>query len=63
MSLVEAGLGTALINRLIAENIRGNILALPLDPPQYIDIGIVERKSLGPSATRLKDFLLTALIP
>lgn len=39
-SMVEAGLGVSLTNKLLAENIKGNAAVVPLKPSQSIDIGI-----------------------
>lgn len=39
-SMVEAGLGVSLTNKLLAENIHGNASVVPLKPSQSIDIGI-----------------------
>lgn len=39
-SMVEAGLGVSLTNKLLAENIHGNAAVVPLKPSQSIDIGI-----------------------
>ena len=38
--LIEAGLGICLINNLLAETVTGDFSVLPLDPPQFVKIGI-----------------------
>ena len=40
LSMVEAGLGVTLVNALLLENWQGKTAALPLDPPQQVEIGI-----------------------
>lgn len=40
MALAEAGLGVALVNRTIADELRGDVAFRPLDPPQYVEIGL-----------------------
>lgn len=39
-SMVSAGLGIALVNEVFAHMWQGDVEVLPLDPPQYVDIGI-----------------------
>ena len=40
LSLVEAGLGVTLVNALLLERWQGRAAALPLDPPELVEIGI-----------------------
>ena len=40
LSMVEVGLGITLVNVLLLESWRGNTVALPLDPPRLVEIGV-----------------------
>ena len=40
LSMVEVGLGITLVNALLLESWRGNTVALPLDPPRLVEIGV-----------------------
>lgn len=40
LTMVEAGLGVTLVNALLLEGWRGKTAALPLSPPQEVEIGI-----------------------
>jgi DNA-binding transcriptional LysR family regulator len=40
LSMVEVGLGITLVNALLLESWRGNTVALPLDPPCLVEIGV-----------------------
>lgn len=57
-SMVEAGLGISLANKLLAENSRSNIVALPLKPHQLIDIGIAVSPEdiISPATKTFVDF-------
>lgn len=50
-AMVEAGLGICLINELGVSTLRGGTVALPLDPPQFFDVGIAlpEDRPLSPA--------------
>ena len=52
LSLVEAGLGVTLVNALLLENWHGRTAALPLEPPQELEIGIAcpRTEALSPAA-------------
>lgn len=39
--MVEAGLGISMNNKLMTASWHGDVAVLPLDPPQYIELGIV----------------------
>ena len=39
MSLVEAGLGVTLVNRLLLQDWQGRVRGVPLAPPQQVEIG------------------------
>ncbi|MBO4913729.1 MAG: LysR family transcriptional regulator [Oscillospiraceae bacterium] len=51
--MVEAGLGVTVDNALFASSVSNRVCALPLDPPQIIEIGIAvpHRERLSPAAT------------
>ena len=59
MAMVEAGLGVALVNALIAETLNGNVVFRPLDPPQYVEVGIATPPSeiMSPAARRFLNFV------
>ena len=59
-SMVEAGLGVALINRLWAEDIGGNVLILSLEPQQFVELGLAAKEDLGPAAKRFKEYLMSS---
>lgn len=48
LSMVEVGLGITLVNALLLESWRGNTVALPLDPPRLVEIGV----ACAPKETR-----------
>ena len=56
MAMVKAGLGIAIMNQLIVDSLEpgGEVRVMPLDPEQYVDIGIgVTRKDMiSPAAAR-----------
>lgn len=53
LSMVEAGLGVSLVNALLLDNWSGAAVALPLDPPQWVEIGFAIPPGTGaaPAAT------------
>ena len=59
LSMVEAGLGVTLVNALLLENWQGRTAALPLDPPQPVEIGIAmpDRAELSPVAAAFLELL------
>lgn len=59
MAMVEAGLGVALVNALIAETLNGNVVFRPLDPPQYVEVGIATPppETMSPAARRFLNFV------
>ncbi len=59
MAMVEAGLGIALVNALIAGTLNGNVVFRPLDPPQYVEVGIATPPSeiMSPAARRFLNFV------
>lgn len=52
--MVEAGLGISLNQALITRRWQGNVVTLPFDPPQYIDLGLAvpSLKEASPAARR-----------
>lgn len=50
--MVEAGLGVTVDNALFASSVSNRVCALPLDPPQIIEIGVAvpRRERLSPAA-------------
>lgn len=65
MVMVEAGLGIALVNALIAETLSGSVVFRPLDPPQYVDIGIATppEDTPSPAARSFLAFVRESLRP
>lgn len=63
MVMVEAGLGIALVNDLIAGTLMGNVVFRPLDPPQYVEIGIATppADTMSPAARRFLTFVQSRL--
>ena len=59
MAMVEAGLGVALVNALIAGTLNGNVVFRPLDPPQYVEVGIATPppEIMSPAARRFLNFV------
>ncbi len=60
-SMVEAGLGLSMNNAVNGRLWSGRVKILPLDPPQYVEIGIASRADASPAAKRFLDFLRTYL--
>ena len=56
-SMVEAGLGISMDNALNSKLWHGNIRALPLDPPQNINIGLAFGKTLTPATETFLHYL------
>lgn len=53
-SMVEAGLGIGLNNRINTKNYQGNVCVIPLDPPQYLNIGVAYSE---PGLPVVKEFI------
>lgn len=62
-AMVEAGLGICLINELGVSTLRGDIAALPLDPPQFFDVGIAlpGDRPISPAVKQFVDYALENL--
>lgn len=58
IAMIEANLGMSITNRLVIENMNFDIVRIPLDPPQYITMGIAVRsmKDLSPAAKKFVDY-------
>ena len=58
MAMVEAGLGISLVNGLIAETLNGSVVFRPLEPAQYVEVGIATppAETMSPAARRFLDF-------
>mgnify|MGYP004644196099 FL=1 len=61
-SMVEAGLGLSMNNAVNGRLWSGGVKILPLDPPQYVEIGIASRADASPAAKRFLNFLRTYLV-
>lgn len=61
-SMVEAGLGLSMNNAVNGRLWSGGVKILPLDPPQYVEIGIASRADASPAARRFLDFLRPYLV-
>ena len=55
-SMVAAGLGISVNNALMTKNWQGSVVTLPLNPPQYITLGIA-LPSLAKASPALKKFI------
>ena len=56
-SMVEAGLGVCINNRINTRAWRGNVKLLPLNPPRRVEIGIVFLLHPMPASERFVEFL------
>lgn len=59
-SMVKAGLGVALVNRVISEELGEGTVSLPLEPPEKVDICVIqpEREAMSPAAASFAAFAL-----
>lgn len=50
--MVKAGLGVALVNSVIADELQGGVAYVPLDPPENVDICVITpaREVISPAA-------------
>lgn len=63
LSMVEAGLGVAMVNQLLADRVHGSsIQTVQLEPRQYIETGIASLHNLGPAAIYFREFLIKRLM-
>ena len=63
LAMIEQGMGKSIMNDLITQNWLCNVVKLPLDPPQSIDLGIAipSIKSASPAAKRFIDYAVQQL--
>lgn len=54
--MVEAGLGVSLNQSMVTRDWNGQVVIMPLDPPQPVDIGVAVPETLSPAARRFADF-------
>ena len=59
IAMIEAGLGIGLFNRLTTERGSRGVVRLPLDPPEYAELGIAypSVKKLSPAAKQFVKYL------
>lgn len=57
-AMVEAGLGLSINHNLLSGTLRGNVVTVPLDPPQTVEIGIIAPydDELSPAAKQFLKF-------
>lgn len=57
-SMVAAGLGVTLVNSIFEDVWQGDVAALPLDPPQYVSVGIAlpAKEQTPPAVSRFIEF-------
>lgn len=60
LSMIQAGLGMSIMNRLITEGKNFDLAMLPLDPPRHITLGIAVPcpEALSPAAARFISYLV-----
>ncbi len=63
MPMIEQGLGISIMNELVTQRWEYDVVKLPLDPPQYITLGIaaLDFKTLSPAASRFLKYAVTNL--
>ena len=63
LALIEQGMGMSIMNDLITRNYQCNVVKLPLDPPQYITLGIAvpSLENASPAVRRFVDFAVEKL--
>ena len=59
--MVEAGLGISLNNRLMSASWQGKVKVLPLDPPQYIELGMAVPEVLSPALEKFIEYMKKAV--
>ena len=60
-SMVEAGLGICMNNALNGCSLSGRVRIMPLEPPQYVSIGIASLPEPSPAAKAFLEFISTRL--
>lgn len=63
-SMIEAGLGITIENEVNAKVWNKNLPAVPLDPPQPVEIGIgyPDKENMSPAAERFIEFALASVV-
>lgn len=63
LAMVEQGMGMSIMNELITKKWQGNVVKLPLDPPQQITLGIAlpSLKTASPVVKRFVDYATKCL--
>lgn len=63
MAMIEQGMGMSIMNDLITHRWKFDVVKLPLDPPQSIDLGIAipSIKNVSPAAKRFIDYAVQQL--
>ncbi len=58
LAMIEQGLGMSIMNELITRKWSGDVVKLPLDPPQYITMGVAAKsiKNAPPAAARFIEY-------
>ena len=59
-AMVAAGLGITTSNGIIAEELGDSVVKVPLDPPEFVEIGMgwPKKEALSPAAERFIDYVL-----
>ena len=60
-AMVEAGLGVAIVNSVLLEERNGHVAAVPLEPPQWVELGVMipPAEKTSPAAARFASFAET----
>lgn len=63
LAMIEQGMGMSIMNELITKKWQGNVVKLPLDPPQQITLGIAlpSLKTASPAVKRFVDYATSRL--
>lgn len=59
--MVEAGLGITLNNRLMTATWQGKVKVLPLNPPQYIELGMAVPEVISPALGKFIEYVRKAV--
>ena len=59
--MVEAGLGISLNNALTSAFWPGRVAKVPLDPPQYLELGIAVPDRMSPALSRFIDYVVKVM--
>ena len=64
IALVECGLGVSIMNKGVTLGRRNNVVMLPIDPPQFITIGveILSLKAGSPAARKMISYVRKMLL-